>query len=354
MKPYHFPPLYSQWVQQLLGGRPVPDESRANCSDCAMCKPPDRITARDRVFNPSTKCCTYIPVLPNFLVGGILQDEDPQFAEGKSLFQREGEKLVVAPSGVEPPWHYWWHYYDKSFGEVAILRCPYYIDRDGGLCGIWNYRNSRCTTWFCKHDRGIFGLNFWCALSDLLACVEKNLSAWCIRELELQIPEQPSNAADSVWGNWCGREQDFYKQCFHMVSGLSWPEALELSGQQAVALVEDVLKKFQTLMDSGSLPSELRMGNFTSENLEDDAVRIWGYRSYDPIDLPVPVFEQIKSGNLNSLEPDLVRKLYELQILIAAGETPAVHNAGGTPAVHNADEIRAVPNGSYSNSKGLP
>jgi hypothetical protein len=118
--------------------------------------------------------------------------------------------------------------------------------------------------------------------------------------------------------------------------------------------VEDVLKKFQTLMDSGSLPSELRMGNFTSENLEDDAVRIWGYRSYDPIDLPVPVFEQIKSGNLNSLEPDLVRKLYELQILIAAGETPAVHNAGGTPAVHNADEIRAVPNGSYSNSKGLP
>lgn len=294
----------------------MPEEPRANCSDCSMCKPRDRVTAQDRVFNASTKCCTYIPVLPNFLVGGILQDEDPQFAEGKSLFLREGARLVVSPSGVAPPWHYWWHYYDKPFGEVELLKCPYYINRDGGLCGIWKYRNSRCTTWFCKYDRGTFGLNFWCALSDLLARMEKDLSEWCVRELDLRIPEQPSNAAEATWGNWSGRELDFYKQCFGKVSALTWLQALELSGPKGLNLAEDTLKKFALLVDAPSLPDHLKPGNFTSEDLGNDAVRVWGYRSYDPIDLPNDVFEQIKNGDWNNLESSLVRRLYEIQILV--------------------------------------
>jgi hypothetical protein len=28
-------------------------------------------------FHPETKCCTYIPALPNFLVGRIVEDDDP-------------------------------------------------------------------------------------------------------------------------------------------------------------------------------------------------------------------------------------------------------------------------------------
>jgi len=276
------------------------------------------MTAQDRVFHPSTKCCSYIPILPNFLVGGILLDEDPQFAEGKALFQREGEKLMVTPAGVQPPWYYWWHYVDKKFGEAENLRCPYYINRDGGLCGIWRYRNSRCSTWFCKHERGFVGMNFWATLSDLLAGVEKKLSEWCLHELDVQVPEQETRPREAVWGNWTGREQEFYKQCFQKVSALNWAEVLELSGPEATALADDALKKFQMLLSTASIPAQLKTGNFTSENLGNDAVRVWGYRSYDPIDLPDHVFEQIKNGDWNLLEPDLVCKLYELQILVSA------------------------------------
>jgi hypothetical protein len=315
MKVYPFSPLYASWIEQLLDGRLVPDEPQATCSNCSMCKPPDVMTAQDRIFNPSTKCCTYIPVLPNFLVGGILQDDDAGFAESKSLFQREGEKLIVSPAGVEPPWHYWWHYYEKPFGEIERLRCPYYIESDGGLCGIWKYRNSRCTTWFCKYDRGVFGLNFWSALSDLLVCVERKLSEWCIHELELQIPKQPSGSAEAVWGNWCGREQDFYKQSFRKISGLSWPQVLEISGAEGSDLAQNVLAKFQMLTNS-AIPFQLKRGKFTFEDLRDEVVRVWGYRTYDPIDLPDHVFEKIKSGDWNSLQPALVRKLYELQVLV--------------------------------------
>ncbi|MCI0416132.1 hypothetical protein L0222_25440 [bacterium] len=320
MKKYNFPALYVSWMEQLLDGRPVPDEPRATCSDCSMCKLPEQITARDRVFNPSTKCCSYIPILPNFLVGGILSDEDPQFAEGKALFQREGETLMVTPAGVQPPWFYWWHYLDKAFGEAEHLRCPYYIDRDGGLCGIWRYRNSRCSTWFCKYERGVFGLDFWTTLSDLLGSVEKKLSDWCVRELDVRIPEQEGRPRQAVWGNWTGREQEFYKQCFQKVSGLNWAEVLELSGTEASALAVDVLKRFQKLVDVPPMPDHLKPGNFTSEDLGNHAVRVWGYRSFDPVDLPEPVFEQIKNGDWKGLEPSLVRRLYEMQILISENE----------------------------------
>ncbi len=322
MKSYQFPALYVSWTEQLLGGRVVPDEPRATCSDCPMCKTPEPVTAQDRVFHPSAKCCTYIPILPNFLVGGILSDEDPQFAEGKALFQNQGEALMVTPAGVQPPWYYWWHYVDKNFGETEHLRCPYYINREGGLCGIWQYRNSRCSTWFCKHDRGIFGLNFWATLSDLLACMEKKLSDWCVRELDLQISEQETRPREAVWGNWSGREQDFYKQCFQSVSALTWPEALELSGPEGLALAEDTLKKFEMLLNPPSVPAHLQTGKFTSEDLGNEAVRVWGYRSFDPIDHPVQVFEQIRNGDWDSLEPSMVHQLYEQQILVSAGETP--------------------------------
>jgi hypothetical protein len=322
MKAYHFPPLYASWMDQLLGGRLVPDESRATCSDCPMCKPPAQITAQDRVFNPTTKCCSYIPILPNFLVGGIMSDEDPQFAEGKALFQREGETILVTPAGVQPPWYYWWHYLDKPFGEADHLRCPYYINRDGGLCGIWRYRNSRCSTWFCKHERGFVGMNFWATLSDLLAGVEKKLSDWCLHALDVQVPEQETRPREAVWGNWTGREQEFYKQCFQKVSALNWAEVLDLSGPEGSALAEDVLKKFQMLLNTASIPTHLKTGNFTSEDLGNDVVRVWGYRSFDPIDLPNDVFEQIKDGVWNNLESSLVRKLYEMQILVDAS-TPS-------------------------------
>ena len=38
----------------------------------------------DLQFEPSTKCCTFLPELPNFLVGAMLADTDPAAAEGRA------------------------------------------------------------------------------------------------------------------------------------------------------------------------------------------------------------------------------------------------------------------------------
>ena len=85
------PPLYARWTDELLGG-PIPAETRATCLDCAMWVKEGRnpaaydpFTGQEISFLPSTKCCTYVPSLPNFLAGGVLLDEDPAVAPGGNL-----------------------------------------------------------------------------------------------------------------------------------------------------------------------------------------------------------------------------------------------------------------------------
>ena len=98
------PPLYEPWVRELLSGGP-PREARATCSNCAMCERPNQ-TPYDRTqeFVPSVKCCSFVPDLPNFLVGGVLSDEDPAAAIGrKAMEKRLAKKLAVSPLGVAAP-----------------------------------------------------------------------------------------------------------------------------------------------------------------------------------------------------------------------------------------------------------
>ena len=70
------PHLYARWTAELLAG-PIPREERATCENCAMCAPPgEEDDPQSHVFDPATKCCTYVPDLPNFLVGRILSPDD--------------------------------------------------------------------------------------------------------------------------------------------------------------------------------------------------------------------------------------------------------------------------------------
>ena len=67
------PPLYANWMAELLGGI-IPRESRASCDNCAMCAvggAGQQSAPRPYFFDPLVKCCSYVPDLPNFLVGGI-------------------------------------------------------------------------------------------------------------------------------------------------------------------------------------------------------------------------------------------------------------------------------------------
>jgi hypothetical protein len=170
------PPLYANWFDDLLGGD-IPSETRATCSDCAMCE--SRPTPKNpgvNFFNAQSKCCTYLPLLPNFLVGMILNDQDPAMATGRaSIEKRLDAGLAVTPRGLEWPLKMRAEYTQmepSAFGQTQSLRCPHYVNEQGGLCGIWKYRNSICSTWFCKYVRGAVGKEFWETAKVLLQAIE--------------------------------------------------------------------------------------------------------------------------------------------------------------------------------------
>ena len=123
------PPLYARWMDALLRAS-VPPETRATCDDCAMCAPgaaePDTL-----YFNPRVKCCTYLPSLANYLVGGVLEENGAGSSGGRSTVERRIDAGVgVTPIGLERSKAYGLLYQNGApgFGHAESLRCPHYLE----------------------------------------------------------------------------------------------------------------------------------------------------------------------------------------------------------------------------------
>src|SRR5215471_13024784 len=87
------PPLYEKWIVDLVGGT-IPRESRATCDNCAMCASgaTQDAAAQSYFFDPTIKCCTYVPTIPNFLVGRILSDAEPAAQPGRASVEKRSPR----------------------------------------------------------------------------------------------------------------------------------------------------------------------------------------------------------------------------------------------------------------------
>ena len=353
------PPLYASWLGELLPG-PVPPEANATCDDCAMCggEAEEALDGRS-FFNPQTKCCSYVPELPNYLVGRILADSDPALAQGRaSVLARLQAGVGVTPLGLgQPP--VFVALYGRSgatlFGRSRTILCPHYLPDGGGRCGIWKHRNSVCVTYFCKYVRGATGQNFWQTLHQLLTTVEQDLARWCVAELDLggealrhlfpaasetaridprALDGEPEPARlRELWGDWAGREADYYQACARLVEPLKWPDVLALCGP-AVRLHARLTGNAYQQLVSTELPPALRVGSFHCARFGAETVVVNSYNSCDPVELPralvevLPFFDgrptkrvlaSIRAERGLILDRDLVRKLVDFKILVPAG-----------------------------------
>jgi len=111
------------------------EKETINCENCPT-------------HNPTLKCCTFYPFLPNYLVGAVLKSELP----GRGVvYQLLKEKKYTLPIGIVAPPAYQKLFYDtqkEGFGESKDLLCPFY-DKINNNCGVWEYRSSECSTYFC-------------------------------------------------------------------------------------------------------------------------------------------------------------------------------------------------------------
>lgn len=345
------PDLYARWLDDLLNDE-IPPEPRSTCDDCAMCPKPGEVSVYP--FQPDVKCCVYQPALPNFLVGGILGDDGPDGAHGRAVLEERLAGPTATPLGVERPPSYdiLYRHTVNTQGRSRTLRCPFF---DDGRCGIHRHRNHLCATWFCRPARGQVGQRFWDAVSGLLRATEGALARWCCLKLEVDpvalapllepvdrlqpvarvdaaaidgIAVPARNAA--VWGDWHGREADFYLACSELVAALSWAEVLEIGGPE-VQLRAAAVCRLSDEMHRPSPPRGLRVAATQTLAVGTEASVIAGYSPLDPIALPalllsvLPYFDgrppaesfaAIEEERGIRLDDALIRQLLDFGILV--------------------------------------
>jgi hypothetical protein len=360
--PHHaLPPLYAGWMADCLGG-PIPAETNATCHECAML--PDPATPPGTVgtfFAPDTKCCTYLPELANFLVGRILRDEDAAGAAGReSVRKRIESRTALSPLGLyqNATFKLVFRNTVSGFGHSRALRCPHYIAEGSGLCGVWQHRESVCSTWFCKHVRGPIGKEFWNRLQQLLTSVEAALARHCALALEISpaafqalfpftSPRDLNEAVDFneidgavdldrqqlIWGPWSGREAEFFQRCAAVVDAMSWSDVLAACGSEA-AVFARLLQDCYAKLVSASLPERLAVGSFQTLRVDEKVWRVQTYSFLDPLDVPRPMMEALHLFDGRStadairamsdkvgvaIEPLAIQRLLDHRVLVAAG-----------------------------------
>jgi hypothetical protein len=236
------PEFYSDFLSQDLLSLPI-DEKAITCHQCLQVPQ----------FKPQLKCCTFHPILPNYLVGQILLQEakQPSFISAV-LKHKISCKNEVYPIGVAVPAEYKNSYPEPDqpgFGQRQELLCPYF-DKKNLNCGIWQNRGSVCTSYFCQSSKGSQGLEFWSRLGDYLHLVEMALAQEVLAQMgfsALQINQQldllqgESLDPEGLWNGYSDPEI-FYLKSLEIVKTLDRSSFKELLGPEGQDLLNEVLK----------------------------------------------------------------------------------------------------------------
>ncbi len=326
------PPLYDAWMREALD-HPVPGgEPRATCATCAMCDHPSSPPLGRPFFSSETECCTYVPVLPNFLLGQILGQSNRDLVPARqTVVDRIASGVAVTPLGADWPHEAGELYRDrnKHFGTLTALRCPHHLPAGGpGRCGIWRHRNSICGTWFCKHDRGETGRQYWMKLRDLLNTVEQKLTWHCVDEIgidgerrerirpragllsgPLTVDGHPGGQPTrerltALWGPWVDDREGFYRRCDQVVRALHWSDIIELGGSSMSEAVREVERAYTSLQAPNPVAADTAGPVRVIERGPKTSL-VRGYSAYDPIELPTELLEVL--GSLNGRPLDVVR-----------------------------------------------
>ncbi len=289
-----------------------------------MCGPPGE-PPRHGNFDRDVKCCSYHPDLPNYLVGGVLQDASARRDDMAAAIARG---IGVSPLGLAQPPASAAVYREAAaaFGTAHALRCPWYVPGGAnasstaesaaepaasaaaitsGQCGIWRHRPAVCATYFCKFERGAVSQAFWTATKALLLELELEVSLWCATQLDATggLPNHRGRAQGGIstadldggtddasrraqWGNWFGREAEFFVRCAELVATLGIDDVLVLAGPR-LRVLADRLQAAHAALSSRVLPERLALAPMVVQSEAPGRIRVATYLSSDPLVMPV-------------------------------------------------------------------
>lgn len=347
-----FPDFYKSFLPRFFEND-NPGETARSCSDCSMMNS-DSSMPGIISFSPHTKCCTYYPNLPNYMVGALLSDRNPELNQGRIRIRsliRKG--VAVKPHGIMRPDKF--QLLIKSsvdlFGRATSLVCPCF-DSKNGTCTLWPFHSSVCNTWFCKYSAGEDGRLFWNSLRNYLIHVENVLELYTLQKtgfeaaemivqqkdvhlisaLELDDKKPDKKTYQRMWGKWAGREEEFYKETYRIVKGLNRPRFKRISGIAGEVLLRDVMKKLQKIVKPKPPAFLKRNPHLVVEKTGEDEYTLISYSRFDPITVSGRIYRIIDffdgakdiraTGNeilkktKTEPSPDLLLSLYQMRVLI--------------------------------------
>lgn len=350
------PTIYHKLFPEFFD-EPIPKETFATCHNCAMVcsdnKKREQLVMRS--FLPDKKCCTYYPSITNYLIGGILSDPDPLMAEGKKRIREKIKaRTGVSPAGIYAPKVYNILYSNGSgmgFGNSTNLLCPYFVNENGN-CSVWKYRESVCSTFFCKTVAAQNGKLFWESVKVYLAYTQNSLAKYCLLQLELNsltevvdsfLSPQQGNTSLSLeeldslptaeteyqklWSNWYNKEEEFFIKCFELINKLTKKDFDAVMGIQQTILIKDLENKKVKMT---AIPSRLKKNEdivFKRPSENNYTIKLASIdTSFELPDIVIDIFDGIKTTEdikeeLNTkedmeLDDELLLVLFQHRILI--------------------------------------
>ena len=281
------PSIYHSIFPELLSIE-FPEEEIATCNTCNLCR-----SIKSPYIN--TKCCTYHPHFANFLIGGVLTDDIENLALGRAIITGQIKaRAGVTPYGIIPSVPYSIRQKEAEIQEfwsrphelTESQLCPYY---DNGNCTVWKYRENLCITFFCSSIGGNAGQTFWNKLNKYLKMAETSLAQYAMLELgwlpskikteavstaDFNLEDENGNVNEekyaNLWGEWIGREVDFYTKCFKIVKNIDNNTFKRITGVSREILEAAILDTQQSFMRN-ILPDYLMLNpDIVTENTKEN------------------------------------------------------------------------------------
>ena len=312
----------------------IPEETAATCNDCPMLSGRDLNASDKDFFSPESKCCTHYPNLPNYIVGGLLNSTDPGYEDGRQRIRKQiDERIEVTPHGILRPKKYHFlltHTQLDYFGRSEWLICPYY-HREKGMCTVRPYWNATCNTWFCKYIEGYDGRAFWLTLKKYLKSIEDVLTQYALfkmgwdpskidrnkpveRHLTVEeLDEKPLGNKDYrlLWGEWEGREEDFYKDTFKIIRDISSIDFERITGISQTVMLEELKQSYKKIMNNEPPGILKRNPKLQVKSRGEDSVILICYSPFDPVEVPNSVYEMLDSFDGKRTNEDVFSMLLE-------------------------------------------
>ena len=196
-------------------------------SDCNSC-----VGVKDFGYSEMSRCCTYYPTIPNFLLGFAIDHskshENIEALLALNLLLPPG--LVPSPKRRKRALN---EYQNERWGKTERVVCD--LLSKNGECSIYAFRNSVCSSWFCRKPSQKYLSECWEILRDAVFYCETAIARGAMEAAGLDLERyevtyqgytdrveglfQCEGWSQELWEElWQGLDPlDFYRQCGQFV-----------------------------------------------------------------------------------------------------------------------------------------